>query len=89
MYTTGGIRCGTFRYLCFVVLGAFRSGAELFLHHERIVEVLGVVHRWVHHAVNRVVGSFVVHRTEPADLAKQASRRQDRDRTSDSDHRPG
>lgn len=55
-------------YLCFVGRGAFRSGAELFLHHERIVEVLGVVHRRVNHAVFRVVGAFVVHRTVPADL---------------------
>lgn len=57
----------TLLYLRFIGLGAFRSA--LLLHHERIVEILGVIHRGMHHAVRRIVGPFVVDGTVAADLA--------------------
>lgn len=53
-------------YLRFVGLRAFRSA--LLLHHERIVEILGVIHGRVHHAVCRIVCPFVVDRTVAANL---------------------
>lgn len=52
----------------------FDSSRSAKVGHEGIMEVLGVVDRWMNHAICRIVGPFVIHVAVAADLSANARR---------------